>query len=78
MTPMTRASIVARPKFFLWCVALWFCVVGGVRGWSLQKVVDYYILVQTWRPGVITSDDIEKRIVVWIRIINLPIELYNS
>lgn len=32
MPPMTRASIIARPKLFLCVVAFWFWVVAGGEG----------------------------------------------
>lgn len=39
---------------------------------------DHYLLVQRWRPLFDTSDHKIQKIAVWIRIPNLPMELYNS
>lgn len=39
---------------------------------------DHYMLVQRWRPLFDTSDHKVQKIAVWIRIPNLPVELYNN
>jgi hypothetical protein len=41
------------------------------------KVVDHYIVVQRWRKFFSLTAEISKKVVVWIRIPKLPIELCN-
>lgn len=40
--------------------------------------LDHYLLVQRWRPLFDTSDHKIQKVAVWIRIPNLPLELYND
>ncbi|XP_020971781.1 uncharacterized protein LOC107628450 [Arachis ipaensis] len=41
-------------------------------------IVGHYVVVQRWRPSFLTSEDIVRKIAIWIHIPNLPIELYNQ
>ncbi|KAL4314331.1 hypothetical protein AHAS_Ahas15G0074400 [Arachis hypogaea] len=41
-------------------------------------IAGHYLVVQRWRPFFLTSEDIIRKIAVWIRIPNLSIELYNQ
>ncbi|XP_061373077.1 uncharacterized protein LOC133315467 [Gastrolobium bilobum] len=41
-------------------------------------VVEHYVTVQRWRPMFDPHDDQFKKLVVWIRIPDLPMELYTS
>lgn len=52
------------------------------RDFALQEgpwmIADHYLLVQRWRPNFNPlKADSHKRIAVWVRIPNLPVELYN-
>lgn len=40
-------------------------------------VADHYLLVQRWRPNFLRSARVESKIAVWVRIPELPLELYN-
>ncbi|XP_072074324.1 uncharacterized protein [Arachis hypogaea] len=40
-------------------------------------VAGHYLIVQRWRPFFLSSEQHVKKIAAWIRIPNLPIELYN-
>ncbi|QHO51547.1 uncharacterized protein DS421_1g31800 [Arachis hypogaea] len=40
-------------------------------------ITSHYLIVQRWRPFFLASENIAKKIATWIRIPNLPIELYN-
>ncbi|KAL4293451.1 hypothetical protein AHAS_Ahas18G0129400 [Arachis hypogaea] len=41
-------------------------------------IARHYLIVQSWRPFFTTSENSVKKIVVWIRIPDLSIELYNK
>lgn len=41
------------------------------------RMLDHYLLVQRWRLLFDTSDHKVQKIVVWIRMPNLPLKLYN-
>lgn len=41
-------------------------------------VVDHYILVQRWRPNFLNSAKTVSKVAVWVRIPELPLELYND
>lgn len=41
-------------------------------------VADHYIMVQRWRPNFIRSATKESKVAVWLRIPELPLELYND
>lgn len=41
-------------------------------------LADHYLLVQRWRPFFITNASVESRVAVWVRIPELPLELYND
>lgn len=41
-------------------------------------IADHYILVQRWRRNFLISAREERRIAVWVRIHELPLELYNT
>ncbi|RYR68771.1 hypothetical protein Ahy_A03g015243 [Arachis hypogaea] len=40
-------------------------------------VAGHYLVVQRWRPFFLESEKAVRKIAAWIRIPNLPIELYN-
>ncbi|KAL4305453.1 uncharacterized protein DS421_16g533350 [Arachis hypogaea] len=40
-------------------------------------IAGHYLIVQRWRPFFLESENEVKKIATWIRIPNLPIELYN-
>ncbi|KAJ1384001.1 hypothetical protein SESBI_42905 [Sesbania bispinosa] len=40
-------------------------------------ITDHYLLVQRWRPRFKPYQDSIKKIAIWVRIPNLPMELYN-
>ncbi|RYQ93893.1 hypothetical protein Ahy_B09g100109 [Arachis hypogaea] len=40
-------------------------------------IAGHYLIVQRWRPFFLNSENQVKKIAAWIRIPNLPIELYN-
>lgn len=42
------------------------------------KVVNHYILVQRWRPSFMASAQLVRKVVVWICVPGLSIELYND
>lgn len=42
-----------------------------------RMVADHYLLVQRWRQNFLKKAVTEKRVVVWIKIPELPLELYN-
>ncbi|RYR36732.1 hypothetical protein Ahy_A09g041687 [Arachis hypogaea] len=37
----------------------------------------HYLIAQRWRPFFLTTEKAVKKIVAWICIPNLPVELYN-
>ncbi|KAK7243905.1 hypothetical protein RIF29_38718 [Crotalaria pallida] len=41
------------------------------------KVADHYLIVQRWRPFFMSTEQTVRKIAVWVRLPNLPIELYN-
>jgi hypothetical protein len=41
------------------------------------RVAYHYLIVQRWRPLFFQNMEISPRVVVWIRIPKLPLELYN-
>ncbi|RYR02393.1 hypothetical protein Ahy_B06g081187 [Arachis hypogaea] len=41
-------------------------------------IADHYLLVQRWRPLFLPQETDVQKVAVWIRIPNLPIELYNK
>lgn len=41
-------------------------------------VANHYLIVQRWRPVFLQSANLVKKVVVWIRIPRLPMELYHS
>lgn len=41
-------------------------------------VADHYILVQRWRPNFLRSAKMESKVAVWVRVPELPLELYND
>nr|KYP57514.1 Uncharacterized protein At4g02000 family [Cajanus cajan] len=41
-------------------------------------IADHYILVQRWRPFFTITSTQTRKVAAWIRIIGLPIELYND
>lgn len=41
-------------------------------------LADHYLLVQRWRPFFITNATVESKVAVWVRIPELPLELYND
>ncbi|XP_057746892.1 uncharacterized protein LOC130966140 [Arachis stenosperma] len=41
-------------------------------------IADHYLLVQRWRPLFISQEMDVQKVAVWIRIPNLPAELYNK
>ncbi|KAL4305523.1 hypothetical protein AHAS_Ahas16G0086800 [Arachis hypogaea] len=40
-------------------------------------IAGHYLIVQRWRPFFLTTENHVRKIAAWIRIPNLPIELYN-
>ncbi|XP_016205096.1 uncharacterized protein LOC107645551 [Arachis ipaensis] len=40
-------------------------------------VAGHYLIVQRWRPFFLESEKAVKKVAAWVRIPNLPIELYN-
>ncbi|KAL4300658.1 hypothetical protein AHAS_Ahas17G0222900 [Arachis hypogaea] len=40
-------------------------------------IVDHYLLIQRWRPLFIPKENEVQKVAVWVRIPNLPTELYN-
>ncbi|KAL4364885.1 hypothetical protein AHAS_Ahas07G0050800 [Arachis hypogaea] len=40
-------------------------------------IAEHYLIVQRWRPFFLSSESAVRKIAAWIRIPNLPIELYN-
>ncbi|XP_057746113.1 uncharacterized protein LOC130965362 [Arachis stenosperma] len=42
------------------------------------QVADHYLLVQRWRPLFQPSNDFVQKIAVWVRIPELPVELYTN
>ncbi|RYQ90371.1 hypothetical protein Ahy_B09g096487 isoform D [Arachis hypogaea] len=40
-------------------------------------IAGHYLIVQRWRPFFLKSEHHVRKIAVWVRIPNLPIELYN-
>lgn len=42
------------------------------------RLLDHYLVVQRWRPFFKSSDHQVGKIAVWIRIPDLPVELFNS
>ncbi|RYR13364.1 hypothetical protein Ahy_B04g070401 [Arachis hypogaea] len=40
-------------------------------------IAGHYLIVQRWKPFFLSSENVVKKIAAWIRIPNLPIELYN-
>lgn len=41
-------------------------------------IADHYLLVQRWRPNFLNSAKKESKVAVWVRIPELPLELYNK
>lgn len=41
-------------------------------------IADHYLLVQRWRPNFLNSAKRESKVAVWVRIPELPLELYNK
>lgn len=41
-------------------------------------LADHYLLVQRWRPFFLTNATVERKVVVWVRFPELPLELYND
>lgn len=41
-------------------------------------VADHYLLVQRWRPNFLKRARRESKVAVWVRIPELPLELYNQ
>lgn len=41
-------------------------------------VADHYILVQRWRPNFLRNANKERKVAVWVRVPELPLELYNG
>lgn len=41
-------------------------------------IADHYILIQRWRRNFLSSARVEKKVAVWVRIPELPLELYNK
>lgn len=41
-------------------------------------IADHYLLVQRWRPNFLSSAKKESKVAVWVRIPELPLELYNK
>lgn len=41
-------------------------------------VADHYLIVQRWRPFFLMHAEITKKVVVWVKIQRLLIELYNE
>uniref|UniRef100_A0A151UFS6 Uncharacterized protein n=2 Tax=Cajanus cajan TaxID=3821 RepID=A0A151UFS6_CAJCA len=41
-------------------------------------VTNHYFIVQWWRPFFLANVEKVQKVVVWVRIPRLPIELYNS
>lgn len=41
-------------------------------------IADHYILVQRWRRNFLKNARTEKKVVVWVRIPELPLEFYNK
>ncbi|XP_016178548.1 uncharacterized protein LOC107621002 [Arachis ipaensis] len=51
------------------------------RDWVRKGSLDgggHYLIVQRWRPFFLTSEHRVRKIAAWVRIPNLPIELYNQ
>lgn len=42
------------------------------------KVVDHYLIVQRWRPFFSRTASMSQKVAVWIRILELPVELCND
>lgn len=41
-------------------------------------IADHYILIQRWRRNFLSSARVVKKVVVWVRIPDFPLELYNK
>lgn len=41
-------------------------------------VADHYLLVQRWRPNFLKSARKDSKVAVWVRVPELPLELYNE
>lgn len=41
-------------------------------------LADHYLLMQRWRPNFLNSAKKESKVAVWVRIPELPLELYNK
>nr|KYP54896.1 hypothetical protein KK1_001096 [Cajanus cajan] len=41
-------------------------------------VADHYILVQRWRPFFMVNPNIARKVAVWVRVPELPIELFSD
>lgn len=41
-------------------------------------IADHYILVQTWRRNFLRSARVAQKVAVWVRVPELPLELYND
>lgn len=42
------------------------------------KVADHYILVQQWRPSLMSNAQEVRKVAVWIRVPGLNLELFND
>lgn len=40
-------------------------------------VAGHYMIVQRWRPKLLSNANVERKVVVWNRILELALELYN-
>lgn len=41
-------------------------------------IADHYILIQRWRRNFLSSAKVEKKVAIWVRILELPLELYDK
>lgn len=41
-------------------------------------IQDHYLLVQRWRPFFLQDAEVSSKVVVWLKIPKLPLELYNA
>lgn len=41
-------------------------------------LADHYLLVQRWRPFFLINATVERKVAIWVRIPELPLELYND
>lgn len=45
---------------------------------GLWMVADHYMLIQWWRLNFLKSARVQSRVAIWIRVPELPLELYND